>query len=816
MNPALAPSLDDGDWELPTFDETLFGEKRHAYALVIPVINEGERIQSQLRRIQEAALAIDIVVADGGSTDGSLKPDFVGMAGVRAVLTKTGPGKLSAQLRMAYGWCMRQGYAGVVTIDGNGKDGVEAVEDVMRRLEEGYDYIQGSRYLQGGVAENTPFEREFGNRLIHAPILSLAAGRRYTDTTNGFRGYSSRLILDPRLGLFRNVFDCYNLLFHITARAERLGFRTTEVPVSRCYPSDGDVPTKITSVLGKTTLLWETICAACAVYAPPEDAPSKLWPALAWMTVAALVLSNLALNWQAPPFTTDSWAFYSLSKSIFADFYQIGHYRSYVTGEYSAAFPPLWPAIWAIVDGVTGLGVRTGHVLNTVLVILFLVGSELVGRKLFATRWIGLAVALSFLAHLAFYSEWNAALSMPLRMVLLLAAILILARTKSINTRCAVLLGLVWGAAAMTRFDAMLPSVVFGIGLALWARKLTVLASYGAGFVAACMAWILYSSEKFGKFFYTDNTWVALSARADSYVTDWPIPVTPTLYDAPLTWFVQAIHRVPDVIDRLFLLGHDWGTAMILVALIVFLGRHLSLRSNSCITTTSGNPNWKVARPILILVGLSLAATYASNLATGYFDHRYFVPLQWLVLLTILGGMLSGLPLRRQRDLLGSISLVFVSLICTLFTVMTFTETDRSLSEATFPQVDGYARIAPCLDKVSKDKPLLVSDATIAAQLDAVHGIWTGFVPSNFKRGHISNAEISTFLDKFGFRHLYDPNGNTFDLLSEYGVMIKHVDCGPNVFLLSKGADLASSHAQNGMSMHHILVKMSRDDLGMP
>ena len=175
------------DWELPDFDCATFADASHAYALVIPVINEGERIRGQLQRIRDAKLPVDVVIADGGSTDGSLDPEFLASMNVHAVLTKKGPGRLSAQLRIAYAWCLRAGYKGIITIDGNGKDGVEAVNEMVAQLKQGVDYVQGSRYLPGGLAENTPIERTIANRCIHAPILSLAGRHWFTDTTNGFR-----------------------------------------------------------------------------------------------------------------------------------------------------------------------------------------------------------------------------------------------------------------------------------------------------------------------------------------------------------------------------------------------------------------------------------------------------------------------------------------------------------------------------------------------------------------------------------------------------------------------------------------------------
>jgi dolichol-phosphate mannosyltransferase len=266
--------LDDSGWQLPAFDLTEYSARRNDYCVCIPVINEGERIRTQIRNILAKGIpnVADVFILDGGSTDGSLDQDFLRSHDIAALLVKRSPGKLSAQLRMGYGYALRKEYKGIITIDGNGKDGVDGVFRIIEKLRDGVDLVQGSRYLPGAQALNTPLIRHLGSRLIHAPILSMAAGFHYTDTTNGFRGYSRKLMLDPRVQPFRDIFMTYELLAYMTVRAPQLGFRVVEVPVVRAYPKSGKVPTKISAVSGNLLLLEILFKAAFGAYNPNSAA----------------------------------------------------------------------------------------------------------------------------------------------------------------------------------------------------------------------------------------------------------------------------------------------------------------------------------------------------------------------------------------------------------------------------------------------------------------------------------------------------------------------------------------------------------------
>ncbi|MBC3335935.1 MULTISPECIES: glycosyltransferase family 2 protein [Pseudomonas] len=251
----IAPDVRAG-WQVPSFDTPLWLGRQHPWCVVIPVINEGDRIKNLLTRMAAFNIAdmADIIIVDGGSSDGSLELQSLQQVGVRGLLVKTAPGKLSAQLRCAYAFALDQGYEGIVTIDGNDKDDPEAIPRFIEALKQGVDFVQASRFVEGGVAENTPKSRDFAIRFIHAPMLSLFSGFKWTDTTQGFRAYSRKMLIDPKMAIFRDVFTTYELLAYLSYRAPKLGYRCVELATVRRYPQ-GEVPTKISSVKGNLSVL---------------------------------------------------------------------------------------------------------------------------------------------------------------------------------------------------------------------------------------------------------------------------------------------------------------------------------------------------------------------------------------------------------------------------------------------------------------------------------------------------------------------------------------------------------------------------------
>lgn len=242
---------------VPAFESTEFQNKNRKYCVLIPIINEGNRIIHELERAKNAYVAeiADIVICDGGSTDGCTDEKRLKDLQVNTLLVKQDTGKQGAQLRMGFFWALQRGYDGIITIDGNDKDSIEDVEHFIAKLEEGYDFVQGSRFVKGGVAENTPLSRLIAVRLIHAPVISLTAGKWYTDTTNAYRAYSRKYLEHPACKPLREVFVGYELLAFLSVCADLNGLKTCEIPVARRYPKGEKTPTKISKWSGNWNLI---------------------------------------------------------------------------------------------------------------------------------------------------------------------------------------------------------------------------------------------------------------------------------------------------------------------------------------------------------------------------------------------------------------------------------------------------------------------------------------------------------------------------------------------------------------------------------
>ena len=181
-----------------------------------------------------AARDFDVLFVDDGSTDQT--PEILaGVAGAELIRHDRNRG-IGAAIKTAIHHARAQGYRFIVIMAGNGKDDFREVPRLLAPLVEGAaDYIQGSRFLDGGAFENLPLARLILLR-IHALVFTMVTGRGTSDASNGFRAYRLDLFDDPRIDIAQDWLDRYELETYLHVKVHWLKYRVKEVAVSKTYP----------------------------------------------------------------------------------------------------------------------------------------------------------------------------------------------------------------------------------------------------------------------------------------------------------------------------------------------------------------------------------------------------------------------------------------------------------------------------------------------------------------------------------------------------------------------------------------------------
>lgn len=195
----------------------------------------------------------EILIVDDGSTDRSLA--VVEELGAKTISLGSTIG-VGAAIRTGYEYAVENGFDIAVVMAGNNKDHPEEIPILLEPIVRGQaDLVQGSRWLgKVGDLGEMPLYRRVATRL-HPTLFNLISGAKMTDTTNGFRAASAELLSDPKLSLDQRWLDEYELEVYLLYKASKIGYRVTEVPVTKTYPPKDLGQTKMKPIVGWWSIL---------------------------------------------------------------------------------------------------------------------------------------------------------------------------------------------------------------------------------------------------------------------------------------------------------------------------------------------------------------------------------------------------------------------------------------------------------------------------------------------------------------------------------------------------------------------------------
>lgn len=192
--------------------------KKLKTTLFVPTLNEIDGMKAIMPRVKKDWVD-EILVLDGGSTDGTV--EYAKSKGYRVVMQKE-KGITNAS---------REGIKAakgdyIISFSPDGNSVPEAIPALIKKINEGYDMVIGSRYLKGAKSDDDDVVTAFGNWMF-TKMINICFGGKYTDTLVMFRAFRKNIVTElhidvPRAGL--------EPILSIRCAKEKL--KVTEIPAS--------------------------------------------------------------------------------------------------------------------------------------------------------------------------------------------------------------------------------------------------------------------------------------------------------------------------------------------------------------------------------------------------------------------------------------------------------------------------------------------------------------------------------------------------------------------------------------------------------
>ncbi|MDG6109265.1 polyprenol monophosphomannose synthase [Dactylosporangium aurantiacum] len=228
--------------------------------VIIPTYNEADNLRLIVGRVRAATPAVDVLIADDNSPDGTGRIADELAAGDPAVHVLHRPGKqgLGAAYLAGFAWGGEQGYDAVVEMDADGSHAPEELPRLLDALGDA-DVVLGSRYVKGGKTVGWPWHRHLISRSGNL-YVRVALGMALRDATGGYRAYRTPVLDKIDLGSIASQGYCFQV--DLAWRAHRNGFRVQEVPITFTERQRGH--SKMSSSIVQEALWRVTVWGAAA------------------------------------------------------------------------------------------------------------------------------------------------------------------------------------------------------------------------------------------------------------------------------------------------------------------------------------------------------------------------------------------------------------------------------------------------------------------------------------------------------------------------------------------------------------------------
>tara|TARA_B110000971_G_scaffold212189_1_gene241320 strand:+ start:10 stop:732 length:723 start_codon:yes stop_codon:yes gene_type:complete len=205
---------------------------------IIPVYNEDNKLNNLINQIKINPYKdynLEYVFVNNGSTDKSLS--IIKDNNFKFLNLKKNKG-VGYALILGFLFAKKYKYDYIVHLAGNGKMNPKYISRFISLIhQDNYDFISGSRFLEGASFKNNPLYRVFLIK-IFSLILRIMTKKKITDATCGYRAFRVDLFKNFKKNFLKEKLFTYGYEYFSYGKVlNRNNLKIKEIAVSMDYPS---------------------------------------------------------------------------------------------------------------------------------------------------------------------------------------------------------------------------------------------------------------------------------------------------------------------------------------------------------------------------------------------------------------------------------------------------------------------------------------------------------------------------------------------------------------------------------------------------
>jgi dolichol-phosphate mannosyltransferase len=197
--------------------------------VIVPTYNERENLLPLAERLLVLSPAVDLLVVDDNSPDGTgqLADELATRCPAVHVLHRPGKEGLGRAYCAGFAWALERPYEFIFEMDGDHSHDPGDIPAFLRAAQEA-DLVLGSRYARGIRVINWPLRRLLLS-LSAAKYVRVITGMPFSDPTGGFKCFRRRAL--QAIDLENVHSNGYSFQIELTHKLWRQGLRIVEVPI---------------------------------------------------------------------------------------------------------------------------------------------------------------------------------------------------------------------------------------------------------------------------------------------------------------------------------------------------------------------------------------------------------------------------------------------------------------------------------------------------------------------------------------------------------------------------------------------------------